>query len=124
MDHLTILIYFIVQNKDWKKYKIADWIIVFLAVAFMISIIFRFAMEDMSYIRAIAKTTYPGKRVDYGGDFINKLSGYLASYSAGGSVPQNCHPIIVKQRLFGEPFWLGYLLIPVMYIGFKLKKRI
>ena len=119
---LTILIYFIVQNKDWKKYKIADWVIVLLAVAFMISIIFRFAIEDMSYIRAIAKTTYPGKRVDYGGNFINKLSGYLASYSAGISSaelsPNNC-----ETATFWGAFPLGYLLIPVMYIGFKLKKE-
>ena len=119
---LTLMIYFVVQNKDWKKYKITDWMIIILALAFMISIILRFVIVDMSYIKAIARTTYPGKRVDYGGNFINKLLGYLASYSAGISsaelYPNNC-----ETATFWGAFPLGYMLIPVMYILYKVNKE-
>ena len=108
---LAIMVYFIVTNKDWKQYKVQDWLIVAGAIAFMVSIIVRFIYVDLSYINAVSATVYPGARVDYGAEYIAKLLGYPAILLAGITgievFPNNC-----ESASFIGVFPLAYVLIP------------
>lgn len=108
---LSLMIYIVVTNTDWKKYKLPDWLIVIAAVVFMVSIIVRFLYVDMSYINAVSATVYPGARVDYGADSISKLLGYPATFLTGlirtDVFPNNCE----AASFFGV-FPVAYVLIP------------
>ena len=108
---LSIMVYIVVSNTNWKGYKLLDWLIVAAAIVFMVSIIARYLYVDMSYINAVSATVYPGARVDYGGDFISKLLGYPATFFTGINridvLPNNC-----EAASFAGVFPLAYVLIP------------
>lgn len=115
---LSIMIYIVVANTDWKHYKILDWLIVGVAIVFMSSIILRFLYVDMSYIEAVSSTVYPGARVDYGGDSISKLLGYpaviLTGFTKAEVYPNNC-----EAASFVGVFPLAYVLIPYGIVAHK-----
>lgn len=108
---LAMLVYFVVTNTDWKKYKAWDWVIVAGAIAFMASIIIRFLYVDMSYINAVSSTAYPGARIDYGSESIAKLLGYPASILTAFTnidvAPNNC-----EAASFVGVFPMAYILLP------------
>lgn len=74
---LSMMVWILIENDEWKHYQAADWIIFGIDVLFMFSIIARFIWIDMEYITGISETVYPGARVEYGGMSVQKLLGYL-----------------------------------------------
>lgn len=76
---LALMVWILIENQEWKKYKVLDWLMIAVDVLFMISIIFRFIQVDAEYMHAVTATVYPGRRISYGGFVLDKLLGYAPS---------------------------------------------
>jgi len=76
---LTLIVWIVITNQEWKKYHVLDWLVIAVDILFMASIILRFIQVDAEYMLAVTSTVYPGKRVSYGGYILNKLFGYAPS---------------------------------------------
>lgn len=76
---LSLMVWILVTNKNWRQFKKKDYFVFFIDVVFMISIIARYLYIELDYILAVQTTVYPGTRVDYGGMAIQKLLGYFTS---------------------------------------------
>jgi hypothetical protein len=75
---LSLMVWILIDNKEWKDYRPADWTVITVCILFMGSIIGRFLQVDSSYIQAVTATVYPGMRENYGGYSLYKLLGYGA----------------------------------------------
>ena len=65
-----------VLHINWDKIKElrrGDWVILGCSVAYMISLIVSYFYVSSEYTQAIMNTVYPGKRVDTGGFYLQKL---------------------------------------------------
>ena len=76
---LSLIVWILIDNPEWKKYKLLDWLAIAVDVVFMACIILRFIQVDADYIQAVRTTVYPGKRVSYGGYALDKLFGYIVA---------------------------------------------
>lgn len=78
---LGLVIWIIIKQKEvWKKFKWQDIIVCLGFVAFALSLIVFFILDDMDYIKSIGSTVYPGKRTSSGGN--NSLPKLLSYYSS------------------------------------------
>lgn len=117
---LTLMAYFLYEYRDWKDYRMADWLSLAAAFGFMVSIILRYLYLDLPYIRAISSTAYPGTRADTGGYSLSKLGGYalmlFAGFDRDGSLVTNeC-----ESAAFALGFPLAYVLLPLaIWISFE-----
>lgn len=79
--YLFILIWMFVGHwKTIRGYRWKDWLIVLGSIAFMVSIIVVYLLNELDYFTAIMNTLYPGKRVSYGGNTIQQLLGYIPTF--------------------------------------------
>ena len=74
---VALMVWILIENQEWKQYKLLDWFIIVVDVVFMASIILRFFQVDADYIKAVTETVYPGKRISYGGYAMDKLFEYV-----------------------------------------------
>ena len=77
---VAFIVWILIQNKQWKKYRWTDWAVIVLDIVFMTSIILRFLHVDADYMQAVTSTVYPGKRISYGGNEIGSLFGYIQEF--------------------------------------------
>lgn len=112
---VSIMIWILCENTDWKTYEWKDWLIFIVDVAFMVSIIARYLYVDQEYMTAIMNTVYPGSRVFYGGYALDKLLGYFSSIiSTFGGYENPCEMGVI----FGV-YPLAIVLL--LYVQYKEK---
>lgn len=78
--YLGILVWMLISDRAiLKKFGKLDWGILALSLAFLGSIVISYLLDSREYMNSILDTVYPGNRVSYGGDSINKMFFYLQS---------------------------------------------
>ena len=81
--YLMLLIWVIRDRfEDIKKNSRFDWILTIICILFMISTVASYLWQYRFYMTAVMGTVYPGRRVTYGRNTINKLLNYLVSFSS------------------------------------------
>lgn len=81
--YLALLVWAMVKfYPDWKKFRIVEWVIAFVCICFMASLIIVYLLNYREYMQAITNTAYPGKRVSYGGYALYKMLGYFSAEMA------------------------------------------
>lgn len=113
---LTLMVYFLYRYREWKSYHLLDWAVIVGAVVFMASIILRYVIADMSYIKAVAETVYPGARYDSGEMSMQKLLGYAPYYFVGFARNWNISPNNSEGATFALAFPLAYILLPLALV--------
>lgn len=82
MGFCAAIIFIWIVHECWdeiKKMTKAEWLILISALALCIIMIAQNMFARREYAEAITNTVYPGKRVDYGGFSIIKLSNYITA---------------------------------------------
>lgn len=119
---LTLMVYFLHRYREWKTYCFLDWAIIGGAVVFMDSIVLRYCLADMSYIRAVSETVYPGARFDNGEMAMQKMLGYAPYYFVGFARNWNMNPNNSEGAAFFLAFPLAYILLPLALVLAVRKK--
>lgn len=114
---LSIMVWILITNNDWKKYTWKDWLVFVVDVLFMVALIARYFYLELDYIQDIQNTVYPGSRVDYGGMTIQKLLGYFGTEIAFlGGIGNPC-----EVGTFYAAYPLGIILM--IYVQIKQKGK-
>lgn len=103
---LMILIWMFAENwQRIRQYKWKDWMIVLGTIAFLVSIVLVYFINDAEYLQAVTDTVYPGQRVSYGGFSITRLFGYLGNF-------------LMPYRTYSNPSEVGCFvtLFPIPYL--------
>lgn len=114
---LSLMVWILIDNEEWKKYTWKDWLVFVIDVLFMVALIVRYFYLDLDYIQAIQQTVYPGSRIEYGGMALTKLFGYLGVEIAFlGGLGNPC-----EAGTFYAAFPLGIILM--VYVQIKEKGK-
>lgn len=119
---LTLMVFFLFEYRNWKKYSFSDWLVTAICLAFMASIVLRYLYANQSYIEAISNTVFPGKRVETGGYSLGKLLGYPVMLFAGARSGWALLTNECENATFALAFPLSYILLPLtIFLSFQGK---